>query len=70
MTEKLLSRREFLLSSSSFVAGAAVGSVLGGNFLTPVSAAEVEAPSWPWPYKKLDPEAARKVGYELYYQGG
>lgn len=30
----------------------------------------VSVPEWPWPYKKLDPEAVRKAGYEAYYQGG
>ncbi len=68
MSEKLLTRREFLLSSSSFVAGAAVGSVLGGNIFA--SAAEPEFHALPWPYVKLDPEVARKLGYELYFQGG
>gem|GEM_PF-3387363 len=68
MTEKMLSRREFLVGSSSFMAGAAVGSMLGGSFLLPASAAEV--PEWPWPYKQLDPKAAYKAGYELYYNGG
>ncbi|NLY56069.1 MAG: hypothetical protein GX058_06125 [Firmicutes bacterium] len=68
MTDKLLTRREFLLSSSSFMAGAAVGSALGGSLLT--SAAEPEFHPLPWPYVKLDPERARKLGYELYFQGG
>lgn len=76
MKEKLserLSRREFLVGASSFTAGAAVGSVLGVGMLNlakPASAAEVAAPAWPWPYVKLDPNAVRKLGYELYYQGG
>jgi len=50
------------------MAGAAVGSALGGSLLT--SAAEPEFHPLPWPYVKLDPERARKLGYELYFQGG
>ncbi|HHW15536.1 MAG TPA: hypothetical protein GXX28_11485 [Firmicutes bacterium] len=67
-----LSRREFLIGGSGFVAGAAVGSVLGGGLfaLSPAKASEPAAPAWPWPYQTLDPERGRKLGYELYYQGG
>lgn len=68
MMEKTLSRREFLVSGGSFLAGATVGSMLGGSFLLPASANEV--PTWPWPYKQLDPKAAYKTGYDLYYNGG
>lgn len=70
MDKERLSRREFLVGASGFAAGAAVGSVLGGGLLDLVPAQAAEAPAWPWPYTELDPEAARKIGYELYYQGG
>ncbi len=29
-----------------------------------------QVPEWPWPYKKLDPEVVRKLGYENYFKGG
>lgn len=65
-----MSRREFLAGASGFAAGATVGAVLGGSVLNLVPAKAAEAPAWPWPYKQLDPEKARKIGHELYYQGG
>lgn len=66
------SRREFLIGSGGFAAGAAVGSVLGGGWLSPsaAQAAETKAPAWPWPYVKLDAEKGRKMAAELYFQGG
>ncbi|MBO8127062.1 MAG: hypothetical protein H0Z38_07490 [Firmicutes bacterium] len=60
-----LTRREFLVGSSSFAAGAAVGSVLGGGIFNLMTAKAAETPEWPWPYAKLDPERAKKDGYEL-----
>lgn len=67
-----LSRREFLIGSSGFALGAAVGSLLEGRFLgsSKAHAAELKAPAWPWPYVKLDPEVGRKLAYDLYFQGG
>lgn len=72
MMEKNLTRREFLVGTGSFAAGAAVGAVLGGGVfgLLDVQAAETVAPPAPWKYVKLDPEVVRKKGWEMYWQGG
>lgn len=66
---KRLSRREFLAGAGGFAAGATVGAVLGGGFLggPSVQAAEV---ALPWPYVELDPEVARKRGYEMTKSSG
>jgi hypothetical protein len=68
-----LSRRELLVGAGGFAAGAAVASTLGGGlanlFPAPALAAEGEAPKYPFPYVKLDPEEARKLGYQSYYEG-
>ncbi|MBO8126595.1 MAG: C_GCAxxG_C_C family protein [Firmicutes bacterium] len=64
-----MSRREFLVGTGGFAAGAAVGAVLGGGVFNLLPAAAAEA-TYPYPYVKLDPEKVRKYGYELYYQGG
>jgi hypothetical protein len=61
----LLSRREFLVGAGGFAAGLAVAGA--GNLLTPATLAAEAVPAWPWPYAKLDPEAARKAGYYGYY---
>lgn len=65
-----LSRRRFLTNAGKLAAGAAAGaaglSILAGS--QPAAAAEV--PEWPWPYKKLDPEAVEKRGQELYWKYG
>lgn len=69
-TEKMaqkLSRREFLVGAGGFAAGAAVATMFGGGIQTAQAA---EAPAWPWPYKKLDPEAVRIAGYKGYYVSG
>lgn len=67
-----VSRRDFVIGASGFVAGTAVGAVLGGGVfdLFPAKAEAVKAPAWPWPYAKLDAESARKKAYELYFEGG
>lgn len=74
VTVGTLSRREFLVGAGGFTAGALVGSVLGSSaldlFPKAQAASASEVPGWPWPYKKLDPDAARKLGYQAYYEGG
>lgn len=76
MAEELkgLSRRD-LLKAGAVVAGVlAAGELLGNSGLKLVSkafaAGEQQVPAWPWPYKKLDPAAVKKMGYDFYYQGG
>ncbi|MDW7675111.1 MAG: C-GCAxxG-C-C family protein [Bacillota bacterium] len=70
--EKSLPRRKFLLSTGMFAAGA----VLSACTLTeePIRLADAdsaaEVPAWPWNYKKLDPEVARKKGYDGYFSNG
>ena len=67
-----LSRRIFLANAGKLAAGAAAGAA--GLSLAAVaqvpSAAAADVPQWPWPYKKLDPEAVYWKAYAAYYQGG
>ncbi len=68
------SRRELLVGAGGFAAGAALGATLGSGALDLLpkakAAGEPEVPAWPWPYKKLDPAAVSKLGYQSYYEGG
>ncbi len=70
--QEQLSRRGFLAGAGKLVASAAAGaaglSVLAGSQGS--SAAAIEIPEWPWPFKKLDPEAVYWKGVENYYKGG
>lgn len=66
------SRREFLFGAGGFATGAVIGAALGGgglHLLPGVKAAEVKAPPWPWPYKKLDPKVVAQRAYKGYYKG-
>lgn len=66
MSEKGLSRRDFLVSAGSFAASAlASGGVLGA-----ASPAMAAAPALPWPYVTLDPSAVMQTAYNNYYVGG
>lgn len=56
------SRREFLKLAGKGVLGAAALSTVPAMLLA--LAEGVEAPAWPWAYKKLDKEAVMKHGYE------
>jgi len=66
-----LSRRIFLANAGKMAAGAAAGalglSLAAGSQGLAVAA---EAPEWPWPYKKLDPEAVYWKANAGYYQAG
>lgn len=73
MEKKTITRKEFMVNSSKYAIGAAVG-VAGFNAL--LSGKELRAGSsgnpsatWPFPYTALDPEAARLLAYSLYWNG-
>lgn len=66
-----VSRRGFLVSAGKIAAGATLGAAGLSMFATQgSSAASVEIPPFPWPYKKLDPEAVYWKGVENYGKGG
>lgn len=66
-----VSRRGFLTGAGKLVAGATVGAAGLSLFASQgSSAASVEIPPFPWPYKKLDPEAVYWKGVEGYGKGG
>ncbi len=84
MDEKTLSRRRFLIETSSLATGFVTGAGLVG--LTACAPKEIikevvkevpkevikevakEVPKWPWPYVKLDPEVVRKKAHFGYYK--
>ena len=73
----IISRKEFLTKSvvavGACAAGAsAVAAASGqlGQAGAVDKAAAAAAPTWPWPYKALDPEDVRKRGHKFYYDGG
>jgi hypothetical protein len=74
-----ISRKQFISSTAKTVvavsACAAGASALGATASQLGQAGNVDraaapAPSWPWPYKKLDPEDIRKRAHKAYYDGG
>lgn len=67
---KLVPRRKFLLSAGMFAAGAALSACALTEEPLKIPASSADVPAWPWPYIKLDPEVARKKGYEAYFNGG
>lgn len=67
MSEKGLTRRDFLASAGTFAASAlASGGVLGA--IAPAVA--MAAPALPWPYVTLDANAVAKSAYDAYKVGG
>lgn len=68
--EKLQSRREFLKTSGKVLAGVALA--CSGLPLLDVSAesAAIDQAAYPFPYTKLDPQAAMERGYKSYYSFG
>lgn len=62
-----ISRRNFLKGMGVVTAAAALST---GGFGLLSKADAQEAPTWPFPYKKLDPEAIMPVAYEGYFKGG
>ncbi|WFA08758.1 hypothetical protein P3962_13685 [Tissierella sp. Yu-01] len=75
MTEKQLSRKEFLKKAGMTVAGVAVtgslASVLTGCSAQPTASADSsQAPEWPFTYKKLDPAIAEERAFNGYKEKG
>ncbi|MHB8172539.1 MAG: C-GCAxxG-C-C family (seleno)protein [Thermincolia bacterium] len=67
-----LSRRKFFMSAGTLAFGAIGASALAGCAQTEKTGAKAPgdaAAAYPWPYKKLDVETARKKGHEGYYEG-
>ncbi len=74
MTEKQISRKDFLKGMGTTVAGVAAVGTLGG-LLTGCSAQVAsggvdEAPAHPFKYVKLDPAKAEEIGYNTYFENG
>lgn len=70
-----LPRRKFLINAGLFTTGAVL-SACGANVplneepLKNANAQNGEVPKWPFPFKKLDPEVARRKAYDGYYTNG
>jgi hypothetical protein len=69
MTEKLLSRKDFLRNGAKYAAGITAGIGAMGLISKTASGALSTVPALPWPYVELDPEEARKLGHQGYYTG-
>ncbi|MBZ4688301.1 MAG: hypothetical protein PWQ96_1713 [Clostridia bacterium] len=65
-----MSRRKFLTAGAIAAGTMAVGGGIFGAFNSNVAQAKetcnIEVPSWPWPYVKLDAEKAKVLAYEGY----
>ena len=65
-----ITRKDFLASAVKSAAAVSVGAV-GVSLLTPSGGQAATTPAtWPWPYKRLDPEDVRKRAHKFYYEGG
>ncbi len=64
--QKGISRREVLIGTGVFAAGAALGHL--GGFVKTASAKEGPANQWPWPYVKLDPAKTAELAYNEWYR--
>lgn len=64
-----LSRRGFLSNAGKLAAGATAAAA-GISLLATTGSAAAETPTYPWPYKKLDPEAIYWRANAGYYDGG
>lgn len=74
MTEKQISRKDFLKGMGTSIAGVAVVGSLGG-LLTGcsqgVSSTGIDGiPEYPFKYVKLDPAKAEEIGYNTYFEKG
>lgn len=72
---KLLSRKDFLKKAGITVAGIAVtgtlASALTGCTTQPTASLDTsQAPEWPLPYKKLDPEKVEARAFTAYKEKG
>lgn len=74
--KKTMSRKDFLKGMGTAAAGIAVTGSLGGlltgcsNGSANVSGDPMEAPSWPFKYKKIDPTVAEERAYNAYFEKG
>ncbi|HEB50856.1 MAG TPA: chain A iron centre cytochrome C protein [Desulfobulbus sp.] len=64
--EQGVSRRQVLVGTSVFAAGAALGSL--GGMIRPAHASEPAMKKWPWPYRKLDPARTAEIAYNEWYR--
>jgi hypothetical protein len=64
-----LSRRGFLVNAGKIAVAATAGAA-GLSVLASQSTEAADAPAWPWPYKKLDPEKVYWKAAGFYYQYG
>jgi hypothetical protein len=65
-----LSRKGFLMQTGKYAAGAVLGASAISMLTQEKTRAGIMATPWPWPYQKLDPEAARILGHDAYYSKG
>ncbi len=65
MSEKGISRRDFLVSAGTYAASTLASSGILGS-ITPAAA----APALPWPFVRLDPQTVGEAAYNNYFLGG
>ncbi len=65
-----MTRKRFLTGAARYLTAAAAGATLVNVLSGEAPASPADAPPWPWPYTKLDPEEARKLGHDAYYEAG
>jgi hypothetical protein len=72
-----ITRKEFLSTTTKSIVAVSVcaagaGAVAATSVQTGPAGviSKAAVPTWPWPYRKLDPEDVRKRGHKAYYEGG
>jgi hypothetical protein len=70
VVEDRISRKKFLSIAARYFAAAAAGSTSMHMFGREASGGMPDVPAWPFPYKQLEVEEARKLGHDAYYEYG
>jgi hypothetical protein len=65
-----ISRKQFLSGAAGYLTTAAAGSAAWSLLSKEPAISGPVAPSWPWPYARLDMEEARRLGHDGYYEYG
>jgi hypothetical protein len=65
-----ISRKRFFKDAAKVMLSASAGALGSNAMLHAATHTNMETPPWPWPYSPLDPEQARKLSHDCFYEYG
>lgn len=68
--QKLQTRRDFLKTTGKLMAGVALASTVNPAIGALAEDKKVDAPAYPFPYVRLDPDKVQERGYKSFYEKG